>query len=174
MRHNTLRFDFLTGDCNWQVYGGKFLSEKTFTQSDWPFKALIDVCNLQESGMDNMPMYQVSLSAISIEAAGDEELKRAMESEGCDQFNMATADDRIKYMALADYGIFSTLWTGTGNNIKKLMQEAHEQAATLCGMFFGFAMDRVQNGLGNTGWDFISGQIGYGHHYEDIHPEVIS
>ena len=172
MRHNSLRFDFLTGDCNWQVYGGKFISEKTFTQSDWPFKALIDVCNLQESGMDNMPMYQVSLSAISIDAAGPEELKHAMTSQSMPELFNENASDSLKYEALANYGIFSTLWTGTGNNIKQLMREAHEQAAILCGMFFGFAMDRVQNGLGNTGWDFISGQIGYGHHYEDIHPEV--
>lgn len=166
MRHNSLRFNFLTGDYNWQEYGGTFISEKTFTQSDWPFRAIIRFDNLEENMPDAPAKYLVSVEAVSIQAAG-QELEEALKMQGAPDMFHKDCSDILKYEALVSYGVTATLWSQQGNNIKKLMREAHEQAAMLCGMFFGFAMDRVQNGLGNTGWDFISGQIGYGKHYVD-------
>jgi hypothetical protein len=59
-------------------------------------------------------------------------------------------------VCLAENGVGANLWNDTGDNYKFLMKAAHKEAKLSCG-FFGFYMDRPQNGLGSNGCDFIKG-----------------
>ena len=162
-RHR-LHFKFLTGDCNWQVYGGKFVS-KAMHNGDWHYWLFIDVCNIEDCGETSENKYMVTVGVVSPEAA-EEELSTALESMGLDQ------EDTLKWFrdplalvqVLAEYGTYAHLWGGQSGNIKKAMLAAKDYANSL-GIMFGFAMDRPENGFGATGWDTIRGNL-YGDYEE--------
>lgn len=56
------------------------------------------------------------------------------------------------------YGISANLWQEAGNGKAKLITAAKEQCQIIPSLF-GFYMDRYQNRMGATGWDFIKGSI---------------
>lgn len=151
-----LHFKMLCGDINWQDYGGKFVSKK-LNNGDWDYWLVISVDNTEDYG-DFKFKYIVSVQAVSPKAAGEAELKRAFESLGLIEEDINQADPLTQVQALAEYGIYANLWTGTGNNIKQLMHEAHREVAGI-NILFGFYMDRQENALGADGWDFIGGNV---------------
>lgn len=163
---SNLHFHFLTGDINWQEYGGKFIS-KRLNNGDWDYWLVLEVCNMQEAtGDEDAEKYAVMLCAVSPAAAGQEQMDKAWESYGMDE----TLDkwqeglpQRLKeeFMVevLNDYGIHALIWQDSGNNLAKLLKAAHHEADAMGSLFFGFAMDRAQNRIGSTGWDCISGNI---------------
>lgn len=154
----TLKFRFLTGDCNWQEYGGKFIS-KRLNNGDWNYYLVINVVNLKECcGDDASSTYQVELQAVSPEAAGTDKVYQAWRSMGySDSGYRRFQDDPLAQVeCLSEYGIFATLWYQDGNNLSKLMAEAHKQAKQ-SEILFGFMMDRPENRIGDDGWNRISG-----------------
>ena len=161
MNKNKIIFRFLTGDCNWQQYGGKFISKK-LNNGDWDYWLLIEVTNMWDScgKEENLAQYNVCVTAVSPEAAGKDNLKKAFECCGMeDEENQK--NKLVQVECLASYGVSANLWQGNGNNLNKLMREARAQAQLISSITFGFAMDRPENKLGNNGWDFISGNIGF-------------
>jgi hypothetical protein len=160
-----MAFHFFSGDCDWQEYGGSFIS-KRINDSDHPLYFAIQVANT-ESNTEDSPRYIVSLVAVSpafCKAAGT--LDEAMKSNGfLDDAQFDPNNELLQLEALLSYGNYATLGEWQGQNIKKLLKTARDEAQSQR-MFFGFTLDRVANGVGNTGWDYIAGKIGYGQHYE--------
>lgn len=152
-----VRFKFLTGDVNWLDYGGKWVSNR-LNNGDWDYWLVIELLNWHDAvGEREAPAkYNVEVSAVSPEAAGEENLKRAKECCGVeDDCNTLTLVE-----ALHSYGVKAVLHSESGDNAHKLLKKAREEAKVQGDFLFGFAMDRTQNRIGDSGWDFISGNIG--------------
>jgi len=178
----SIRFRFMTGDVNWQTYGGSFVSKKlcngydgkgAVKGQDYDFHYwLVLSVNPNEDweyGDKKRPKYYVTLSVVSPEAADPKELDAAIGSWGL-------PDDRLaEYMkeplflveCLHSYGVAAYVWQEQGNNLSVLMREARKQAQ-LVNMLFGFYMDAPQNMIGSTGWDCVKGDLLAGlRRYED-------
>ena len=155
-----MRFKFLTGDVNWQRYGGKFISNK-LNNGDWDYYLVLDIVNLEDCDFPDRDkdLYNVSIHAVSPQAAGKENLDKAFACCGFDDefLEKYESNELIQVEALATYGIFAQLWNRSGKNVNKLLTEARKEAK-IAEMLFGFYMDRPQNGIGQSGWDCISGQ----------------
>ena len=155
-----MKFKFLTGDINWETFGGSFISKK-LNNGDWDYWLVLEFTNLEESlGQKMWHKYTVEIKAVSPEAAGMDNLNKAFECIGMDgeEFLEMKTQDRYQVEALHEYGISATLFYKEGNNIKKLMKEAHEEADKI-EYLFDFYMDREENRIGNNGWQFISGNL---------------
>lgn len=154
-------------------YSSKFIS-KRLNNGDWDYWLVYEVTNeatehpaYGEKGCTSN-YYNISLFAVSPEAAGEEKLQEAIRSMGYDLElpSDGTPNYLIEWLqtdvgkveVLCDYGIKAQLWTGNGNNLSKLIKEVHHQARGITMMFDSF-MDSPQNGLGSDGWDFISGNV---------------
>lgn len=137
-------------------YGGKLVSKK-LNNGDFDYWLVIDFVNMIEAvgEKDATEKYMVSLQAVSPQEAGKEHVKSAIESLG---FTPKTNLDKV--LALSEYGVYSILWSKSGNNYKQLLREAHKEAENST-ILFGFYMDKQQNRIGNDGWDFIRGDIGF-------------
>jgi len=154
-----IKFHFLTGDINWQIYGGKFISKK-FNNGDFDYWLVLDVVNMQEAtGKEDQPKYYINIQAVSPQAAGKKGIDAAFSSAGFSDDDLTERENDVicQVEELSNYGIFACLWQKEGDNLKKLLQEAHKEAQ-LINMLFGFYMDRPENGIGQDGWSLISGQ----------------
>jgi len=166
----SIRFKFLTGDMNWQTYGGSFVSKKlcngydgkgAVKGEDYDFHYwFVMSVNPDDSWWpgDKTPHYYVSLSVVAPEAVPDKELQDAYRCMGieADELERLRADPLFVVECLHSYGTSACIWQGQGNNLGKLMKEARHEA-TVAEMMFGSYMDRQLNGLGSTGWDFVAG-----------------
>jgi len=157
-----MNFKFLTGDMNWQTYGGKFVSKK-LNNGDFDYWLVMDVINWHEATGDESPeKYCVEVMAIAPSELPQEELDSAWESCG---YGESLEDSIKKYGDLflvemiSSYMGGARIFSESGNNLKKLMKEAREQSDTMGNFLFGFAMDRYQNRIGSTGWDVLKGDI---------------
>lgn len=159
------RFKFFTGDVNWQEYGGKFISQK-FNNGEWNYWLIIEVINMfdacveRECKQDGQGKYCVSLMVVSPEAAGMANLLKAFECCGIDATKENLDNQLLCVEALDSYGVHAQLESFSGNNINKLLKQIRRKALE-DNFLFGFAMDKPENRIGNTGWDFISGNIGF-------------
>lgn len=150
-----MNFQFLVGDLNWQEYGGKWISPE-LNNGDWPYWLVIEFINFLDATGELLDgkEYVVEISAVSPEAAGKEQLQRALDCYGWDN-----APSKIMEVeALHGYGIAAHLWQASGNDADILLRNAMQEADLVSGLF-GFYMDRPENRIGSTGWDFISGDI---------------
>lgn len=177
----TIRFRFMSGDVNWQTYGGQFVSKRLANgydgkdavqgeDYDFHYWLVMDVRpneDYERGGKD--PAYWVSLAVVSPEAADPKELDAAVRSWGIPDSELAgfMADPLFLVECLHSYGVAAFVWRGEGNNLSALMKEARREAQ-LVNMLFGFYMDRPQNRIGSTGWDTVRGDIWAGaRRYED-------
>jgi hypothetical protein len=157
-----IRFKFLSGDVNWRDYGGKWISQR-LNNGQWDYWLVLELTNYVEACGEKEAKeiggtYGVGLYAVSPAAAGEQELKRALESCGPD--DKSEIPDEMKVEALQSYGVSSPLWNGTGNNAYDLLKEARMKAQGL-GDDGGFerAMGAYKNRIGHTGWDCIRGDM---------------
>jgi len=133
--------------------GNKTMLGREWNNGDWNLRLATRLIDLEGEN----PRYQIEIIAVSPEAAGEENLKRARECCGIDESDHYK---HIDYEVLIDYGVYATLWVETGNNLRVLLKKANAQVPLIHGLF-GFFMDRQENRIGNTGWDFIAGSIGF-------------
>lgn len=149
-----MKFKQLSGDINWQEFGGKFVSKK-LNNGDFDYWLVLDVINMHEAtGDESQDKYYVSLLAISPSQVSQKEKDSAISSCGWDADNY---NDLAMVEILSSYGIFACLWQDSSNNITQLMKDARHEAE-LSSMLFGFYMDRQENRIGQNGWDLIRGQ----------------
>ncbi len=162
VKHPTPNFRFLTGDVDFVTYGGSWAS-KSFNNGDFDYTLVIELRNNHEdTGDETLPKYRVSLSVVSPEAAGPGHLADAFQSMGLDdEFTAELREKRLfQVEALYTYGTYAEVWSAEGNDWRKLIQAAHRQALFV-NSFFGFYLDAPRNAFGNTGWDFVAGEIGF-------------
>lgn len=156
-----MEFQFLTGDVNWQEYGGKWVSPR-LNNGDWDYWLVIEFINfLDATGemIDGLP-FVIEIAAVSPDAAGYDNVIQALESYGwSDQVEEKDDLDPLLIVeSLHGYGIAAHLWSAQGDDADIMLDMAKDQAP-LIEMLFGFHMDRPENRIGSTGWDFISGDI---------------
>lgn len=154
-----MKFKFLTGDINWLQYGGKWVSKK-LNNGEFDYWLVIELINMDDAcGRDNegRPTYNVSLSAVSPDQAGEENVKRALASCGLENTEDEVTD-LMKVEMLHGYGISALIWQCDGNNAKKLLKEARQKAIVGSGLF-GFFMDAPKNRIGTTGWECLRGDL---------------
>lgn len=65
-----------------------------------------------------------------------------------------------KIEACIQYGTYATLWQKEGNSLDALLVLANEELAK-SHIWGGFMLDAPQNAIGNSGWDFMAGTIGF-------------
>lgn len=156
-----LNFKFLTGDINYLEYGGKFVSKK-LNNGDFDYWLVIELINyeqhLSKSEMENQDKYCVQISSVSPDQAGPDHIKSAFDCIVFQSVNAITDIDKV--LALSEYGVSAVVWSKTGNNGLELLQEAKKESIVVSGLF-GFYMDKPENRLGNDGWNFIKGDIGF-------------
>lgn len=157
---STIKFSFLTGDCNWLDYGGKWVSKK-LNNGEFDYWLVLEFTNMDDAcGRDNegQSKYNVCLSAVSPSEAGNEKMHSAFACMGMEEEHDAQKNPLVQVEALHSYGIYAPLWQKDGNNAHKLLREARKQAFISEGLF-GFYMDGPKNRIGSTGWDCIKGNI---------------
>lgn len=169
----TIRFKFMSGDVDWQTYGGQFVSKRLCNghdgkgavkgqDYDFHYWLVMDVRPNEdwEYGDKHQPKYWVSIAVVSPEAADPKELQAAIASWGLPDDRLAEymKDPLFLVECLHSYGVAAYVWQGEGNNLSVLMREARKQAQ-LVDMMFGFYMDRPQNAIGSTGWDTVRGDL---------------
>jgi hypothetical protein len=137
---------------------------KEINHGDFTFRFAIKLTYLEEYGDDVCKggKYSVCVDAVSPESAGKDKVIDAIESWTDDQdvINQYLSDPYTPYLTLLEYGISATLFHKQGNNKNQLLKDASKELKVI-DMLFGFYMDKYQNRIGNTGWDFISGNIGW-------------
>lgn len=147
--------DFLKG----RVEFNTFVMVYKDNNGDWDYWVLMKVINLHEDMDESYEnKYLCELVAVSLEA-GKKELKSAR-SFLCLNGVKLTEDQKVE--TLAEHGTSATLWSKEGNNYRELIREAMKEAKMIKSITFGFMMDRPQNRIGSTGWDFIKGDIDAG------------
>ena len=148
-----IRFKFLTGDVDWQTYGGQFISQK-LNNGDFDYWLVLNFINMHEAtGDEETDKYHVTILAVSPEL-NIQEADALIEDYGV---NLPITDE-MRVGALANYVIAAHLKGFSGNNYSSLMKEAKKEAQVIP-LLFGFYMDRPQNAIGSTGWDCIRGDI---------------
>ena len=136
-----------------------WLSEK-WNNGDWNIYFLLRVQYLEDMMGDEAPAkYCVEILAVSPEAAGPDNVKKAIDSCGNDTEGKEIPDD-MKVEALASYGIYAPLYSKSGNNMKSLLKEARKEFKLIHAFTFGFKMDCPVNRIGDTGWDWLQGNLG--------------
>ncbi len=128
------------------------------TASDWPVQFLVRLqyCDYWEKEWAKDGKYYAAIEAVAPAAPPLEEIKAACESRGCPYDEYEKLDELYQSTVLADYGTKAVLWACQSNHRSKLLIDARKELAVLR-FTFGFAMDKNQNALGATGWDFIQG-----------------
>jgi hypothetical protein len=155
---NHVRFHFLTGDVNFTQHGGKWLSNK-LNNSEFDYYLVIELMNWHELGYEEQPRYNVCLSAVSPQQAGEEHLQRAYDCVGLtpDMLESLKASGNLaeaQVEALHSYGGVAPVWQADGDNWKSLMQQARAEAQC-CEGLLGFYLDRPVNRIGETGWEAL-------------------
>jgi hypothetical protein len=155
----------------------EFDSEQAYVSApqhngDWEYFFVIRVMDWREAigddresiGDDDESKYNVGLYVVSPQAAGLHEVMQAIKSSGYGRDDFKRLKDRearrlFLVEALMQYGVNARLTDEYGNNRKDLMRVARQEAFKARSLF-GFYMDRQQNAIGDSGWDFVAGNIG--------------
>ena len=136
----------------------KYVSKK-FNNGDWNYWCVVELIDFEEATgekLNNVSKYIVEIFAVA-PGACEVRWNSAIDSCGCEDI---TYTEFELVQVLSDYGISALLYRKSGNNKNELLKEARKELITI-NMMFGFYMDRQINRIGNNGWDFISGDIGF-------------
>lgn len=150
-------FKFLTGDSNWQDYGGKWARKV----GDGRYHVM-ELLNWHDAvGEDEAPAtYNVNLSEIDLTAAPESALNDAYRYYGWDGTEGFLKTDEMKVECLHSYGHKAPLWDKNGNNYSKLMTECRAESAALDDpAAHEAAMNRPVNAAGSTAREFAQGDI---------------
>jgi hypothetical protein len=108
---------------------------------------------------DNPPYkYHADIRAVSPQWIGNKELAQIADQYQMDLKTFKAEPIAFQVEAALSYGTAATLWQEAGNNQRKLLKAAWEQIPMMQ-MMFGFYMDKSQNAVGDTGWDWIKGDL---------------
>jgi hypothetical protein len=153
-----------------QINEDLWMSKKIANKGgNWPYFLFIELIDWEDATGDllnNGHRYVVGIHAVAPRAVNKANMIKAADiyighqgQEAIDKL-VKNRDQVEKAKALREYGILATLWENTGDNDEALLEEAKKKATEIT-VLFGFFMDKQMNAIGNTGWDFISGNIGF-------------
>lgn len=91
--------------------------------------------------------------------AAKKELVRIAENMGMTLKEFKEGPMESQCMELVNEGISACLYQCTGNNMRKTIRQAKSKVPEIDFMF-GFWMDKPVNAIGDTGWDWVKGDIG--------------
>lgn len=143
-----------------------WISEKPMRDSDWPVWFILKLEYMQQYLSESEiaefgGKYSVSVEAVAPKALSEKDFDSVLGYVGWEYFNiLENCEDDYLCVMVADYGCKATLFSKAGNNMKLLLREARKELVAIRSLF-GFYMDRPQNRIGNDGWDFIKGEIGF-------------
>jgi hypothetical protein len=102
--------------------------------------------------------YHVELLAVTPGIIGKKHLPSMLDTigMGVDEFKALGMDAKCHVCIECD--TYATLWQETGNNLDALLTAVNEERKIMH-MMIGFRLDRPQNAIGSTGWDFMCGDI---------------
>jgi hypothetical protein len=131
------------------------------TDSNWPVYLFVKLEYTEQYDREwaEHGKYHVSVEAAAPQAPDAETVGHAHAGWLSDDEYKALPDQE-KARVLAEYGVKAVLWQKQGSNLRKLLKEARHEVG-LINMLFGFYMDKQMNAIGNDGWDFIRGDIGF-------------
>lgn len=151
-----VRFTFLSGDCNWLDFGGKWISQK-FNNGDFDYWLVKELIPMGEHVDDYPTKYHCNLCVVAPSEIPSKEWSSVLQTCGWDKEGEYTDLDRVE-MAHS-YGNSNQVWNNDGNNFKELFKECSKESNILTSLTFGFAMDKQANAIGATGWDMLKGNV---------------
>lgn len=156
---NSFKLSVLSGDINWRDYGSKWITKK-LNNGDWDYYLIIELVNMEDASGDiSDGKYAVMIHAIKPDHS-PKQMKEVYDVSGITEEDVKNNyNTKGMLSAISDYGLQATLWSKMGNNADALLKEAKAQLPIINGLF-GFYMDRRLNAMGDTGWDFIEGNVG--------------
>lgn len=159
-----IRFHWLSGDVNYLSYGGKWISNRQYS-GEFHFWFIVELINLEDAvgeaeAKQTGGKYNLSLAVVAPSQCPEDKLREAVRIrwDETSSLNLDRLSDTQKAEILHEYGIRAIIFDKTGKNFKSLFKEARNKARE-AEFLFGFAMDRSQNAIGSTGWDFLRGDI---------------
>jgi hypothetical protein len=155
-------FKWLTGDVNWQDYGGKWYRRvgkrgklyHVITFSNWE--------DLIGSDAEGGPRYHCELDAVDLGDIPNETQRSALRSIGIDSEIPEDWGDPelVRMEACHSHGAKAPLWELSGNNVRKLLTEARQTSRDLQPRkAHAKAMGQRVNQLGSTAREYMKGDI---------------
>jgi hypothetical protein len=118
-----VKFKFLTGDVDWSVHGGTWISQK-FNNGDADFWLVREILNWEERGESVADgKYTVSLSTISPDTFGLDSQNLAIRCSFGDKTSWDELTEESRVEALYAYGCYIVEESWNGNNYSLLFKE---------------------------------------------------
>jgi hypothetical protein len=150
------------GDIDFLQYGGTFATKK-LSNGDFDYWLFVELINMEEAtGDTDFDRYTITIRAVSPTEPSEKTKKSALYTLGLESYENKMHELKPLDMAviLNDDGVGAMIFSDCGNNANELFKIARDECDKIA-MLFGFYMDRQLNAIGNTGWDFIKGEIGF-------------
>lgn len=154
-----MNFQCLEGDAGGISEGGKWISKRLrCAQMSFDYYFVVNLINMLMHLGDECKRtpYWVGIDAVSpdVAAKSDDWVRDEL---GVDE-RIAEVTPAMRVTALHQHGVYATLWQKSGKDARKILTEA-KAFADQVQKHFGRFMDRPQNKIGSTGWEFIRGDI---------------
>lgn len=155
-----MKWSVLSWGVAWEHYGGKLVAGP-FDNGDFAYWFVLDIINWAEAvGEDEASeidgTHNVTLSIVAPSECSADELQGAIDSCGWEGMELDSPLTLVEL--LHSYGIHASIWSENGS-LKDLLRKGKQEADHCERSTFGFDMDRSQNAIGSTGWDFLRGDI---------------
>ena len=146
------KFKFLTGDINWQTYGGKWY--KQVVSSTYHIIELINMWNA--TGEEDQDKYVVELREIDLSHLSEKQIKESVES--CGWINEENINTLMVIESIHSYGYGAPMGNWSGNNYSKLLKLARDESNQLSDDdYHENQMNRPVNKLGSTAREYAQG-----------------
>ena len=135
---------------------------KEINHGDWPFRFMLKLeypAEWDDEAEKQYGKYYLQLLVVSPTAAKETDAyQSAMDSYGWTPGQVKQFGSLAEYEMMMSYGAAAHVWQGHGNNLASLLKQARKELRE-ADFLFGFKMDRAQNAVGATGWDWVKGDV---------------
>jgi hypothetical protein len=132
-----------------------------FNHGDWPFRYVVRLMYCEKwdrEWAETQGKYHVSINVASPVAA-EARLENVADGMGMSLEQFKAGAVECQCVALVQQGFSACLYQEQGNNMKVILQSVRKMLPEIDFMF-GAYMDRSQNAIGDTGWDWVKGDFG--------------
>ena len=152
-----MRLKFIEDGGDRSIWYGGLISGPT----DWPIHMFVILRETEKYDREwaLSGRYHAELVVSAPQAVSPKVLQGTLSSHGMTMEQWEALSEDLKAQLLIEYGAHAILWQMQGDDSDKLLVEASGQTI-LADSLFGFFMDKPQNRIGDTGWDFIKGELG--------------